>query len=70
MPLDEETARLAKGKNLATVVTLMPNGQPQAQLTWIDADGEHLLVNTEPSTTTPIRSARKAGSFSRSPRTR
>jgi len=48
MPLDEDTVRLAKGKNLATVVTLMPNGQPQALPTWIDTDGEHLLVNTEP----------------------
>ena len=48
MPLDEDVARLAKGKNLATVVTLMPNGQPQAQLTWVDADGEHVLINTEP----------------------
>jgi PPOX class probable F420-dependent enzyme len=48
MPLDEDTVRLAKGRNLATVVTLMPNGQPQALLTWIDTDGEHLLVNTEP----------------------
>jgi hypothetical protein len=26
----------------------MPSGQPQAQLTWIDADDEHVLVNTEP----------------------
>jgi len=48
MPLDEDVTRLAKGKNLATVVTLMPSGQPQAQLTWIDADDEHVLVNTEP----------------------
>ena len=48
MALDEDTVRLAKGKNLASVVTLMPNGQPQAQLTWIDTDGEHILVNTEP----------------------
>jgi PPOX class probable F420-dependent enzyme len=48
MPLDEDTVRLAKGKNLATVVTLMPDGQPQALLTWVDTDGEHLLVNTEP----------------------
>jgi PPOX class probable F420-dependent enzyme len=48
MPLDEDVIRLAKGKNLATVVTLMPDGAPQAQLTWIDTDGEHLLVNTEP----------------------
>ena len=48
MPLDEDTVRLARGKNLATVVTLMPDGQPQALLTWVDTDGEHVLVNTEP----------------------
>jgi PPOX class probable F420-dependent enzyme len=48
MPLDEDTVRLAKGRNLATVVTLMPDGQPQALLTWVDTDGEHILVNTEP----------------------
>ena len=49
VPLDEDTIRLAKGKNLATVVTLMPGGQPQALLTWVDTDGEYLLVNTEPT---------------------
>ena len=48
MPLDDDVVRLAKGPNLATVVTLMPDGQPQALLTWIDTDGELLLVNTEP----------------------
>lgn len=48
MQLDEQTIRLAEGKNLATVVTLMPDGQPQALLTWVDTDGEHLLINTEP----------------------
>ncbi|HEY6275735.1 MAG TPA: TIGR03618 family F420-dependent PPOX class oxidoreductase [Streptosporangiaceae bacterium] len=48
MPLDPDVVRLAKGKNLATVVTLMPGGQPQALLTWVDSDGEHVLVNTEP----------------------
>ena len=44
MPLDEDVIRLAKGKNLATVVTLMPSGQPQALLTWIDTDGEDAKV--------------------------
>ncbi len=48
MALDEDTIRLAKGRNLATVVTLMPDGQPQALLTWVDTDGENILVNTEP----------------------
>lgn len=48
MPLDAHTIRLASGRNFATVVTLMPDDQPQAQLTWVDTDGEHILVNTEP----------------------
>jgi PPOX class probable F420-dependent enzyme len=48
MALDPDAARLAKSKYLATVVTIMPDGQPQAQLTWVDHDGEHILVNTEP----------------------
>jgi PPOX class probable F420-dependent enzyme len=61
MPLDEDVIRLAKGKNLATVVTLMPGGQPQALLTWIDTDGEHVLVNTEPQ-------RQKARNVARDPR--
>lgn len=48
MALDEDVVRLARGANLASIVTLMPDGQPQAQLRWIDSDGDHLLVNTEP----------------------
>jgi PPOX class probable F420-dependent enzyme len=48
MPLDADVVRLATAPTLATVVTLMPDGQPQALLTWIDTDGENLLVNTEP----------------------
>ena len=60
MPLDEDVTRLARGKNLATVVTLMPSGQPQAQLTWIDADDEHVL-------STPNRSGSGRGT---SPATR
>ena len=47
MPIDPEVQRLATEPNYATVVTLMPGGQPQAQLTWVDADDEFLLVNTE-----------------------
>jgi PPOX class probable F420-dependent enzyme len=61
MPLDEDTVRLAKGKNLATVVTLMPSGQPQALLTWVDTDGEYILINTEPQ-------RQKARNVARDPR--
>ena len=61
MPLDKDTVRLAQGKNLATVATLMPDGQPQALLTWVDTDGEYLLVNTEPQ-------RQRAKNVSRDPR--
>lgn len=47
MPLDETVARLAAAPTFATVATLMPDGQIQALPLWIDADDEHLLVNTE-----------------------
>jgi PPOX class probable F420-dependent enzyme len=46
--LDPNVQRLAKSDNVAVTVTLMPDGQPQALPTWIDTDGDHLLVNTEP----------------------
>jgi PPOX class probable F420-dependent enzyme len=46
--LDPDVQRLAKSDNVAVTVTLMPDGQPQALPTWIDTDGDHLLVNTEP----------------------
>jgi PPOX class probable F420-dependent enzyme len=61
MALDEDVTRLAKGKNLATVVTLMPSGQPQALLTWVDADDEYVLINTEPQ-------RQRARNVSRDPR--
>lgn len=48
MPLDQDVVRLAKGPNYGTIVTLLPDGQPQAQLRWVDTDGDCLLINTEP----------------------
>ena len=48
MPLHETVTRLTKGPYLAAVTTLMPDGTPQSQFTWIDSDGEHVLINTEP----------------------
>lgn len=29
-----------------TLVTLMPDGQPQASIVWFSYDGQHILVNT------------------------
>jgi PPOX class probable F420-dependent enzyme len=45
--LPENVLKLARAKTFATVATLMPDGSLQARITWIDTDGEHLLVNTE-----------------------
>jgi PPOX class probable F420-dependent enzyme len=46
--LDDRIQQLAtQGRNIAAVTTLMPDGTPQTTPLWVDADGEHLLLNTE-----------------------
>ncbi len=44
--IDAVTA-LAKGKNFAALTTLMPSGQPQTHVMWVDSDDDHVLINTE-----------------------
>ena len=44
--LTELAIRLLRGKNLATVATLMKDGSPQASVVWIDTDGKHVIFNT------------------------
>lgn len=44
----EPTAKtLAQGKNFAAFTTLLPSGQPMTHVMWVDADDEHILINTE-----------------------
>jgi general stress protein 26 len=38
---------LARGQNFAALTTLLPNGHPQTQVMWVDADDQRLLINTE-----------------------
>jgi len=45
--LDDKTIDLAQGKNYGVISTIMPSGHPQTQMTWVDSDGEHIIVNTE-----------------------
>jgi PPOX class probable F420-dependent enzyme len=46
--LEDKIRQLATdGRNFAAVTTLMPDGTPQTTPLWVDADGEHLLLNTE-----------------------
>jgi PPOX class probable F420-dependent enzyme len=45
--LDEKVKTLAQGKNFAAFTTLLPGGQPMTHVMWVDADDEHVLINTE-----------------------
>jgi len=45
--LDQNARSLAQGKNFAAFTTLLPSGQPMTHMMWVDADDEHILINTE-----------------------
>ena len=45
--LDDEVRRLAQGPNFGALTTLLPSGQPMTQVMWVDADDDHILINTE-----------------------
>lgn len=44
--LPESAIKLIDGKNFATLATLMPDGSPHVSVTWIDRDGDTILINT------------------------
>jgi PPOX class probable F420-dependent enzyme len=50
-----------EGKNFASIATLMPDGSPQVSVTWVDSDGEYILINTAEGRV-------KAGNMRRDPR--
>jgi PPOX class probable F420-dependent enzyme len=45
--LDPRARDLARGSNFAAFTTLAPDGAPSTQVMWVDADDEHVLINTE-----------------------
>lgn len=47
MPLDENVKSFAQDKNFAALTTMLPDGQPSTQVMWVDADDDHVLLNTE-----------------------
>lgn len=47
MAIDPLLKTFATAKNFATISTLAADGSPRTHVMWIDADDEHLLVNTE-----------------------
>ncbi|GAA3638425.1 PPOX class F420-dependent oxidoreductase [Kineosporia mesophila] len=46
MSLPQNLLDVLSGPAICFVTTLMPDGSPQISQTWVDTDGEHLLVNT------------------------
>ena len=44
--LHTELMALLRGPSTCYVTTLMPDGSPQLTQTWVDTDGEHILINS------------------------
>jgi PPOX class probable F420-dependent enzyme len=45
--LDDAIKSLASGPNFAAFTTLLKDGSPMTHIMWVDADDEHVLINTE-----------------------
>jgi PPOX class probable F420-dependent enzyme len=61
MKLPKELIALLHQPSLCYFSTIMPDGSPQLTQTWIDTDGEHILINT-------VRGHRKVKNIERDPR--
>ena len=45
--LDPTIRGLAQGKNFGALTVVPPSGMPMTHIMWVDADDDHLLINTE-----------------------
>ena len=61
MTLPPELLSLLRSPSPCYVATTMPDGSPQLTQTWVDTDGEHILVNT-------VQGFQKARNVERDPR--
>ncbi len=46
VPIPDDYQDLLTRAIVVALVTVMPNGQPQATPVWVDYDGTYLLINT------------------------
>jgi PPOX class probable F420-dependent enzyme len=46
MKLTEPLLELLRQPSTCYLATLMPDGSPQLTQTWVDTDGEHVIINT------------------------
>lgn len=45
--IESKVQKLAQGPNFATLTTLFEDGRPATHVMWVDADDDHVLINTE-----------------------
>jgi PPOX class probable F420-dependent enzyme len=45
--IDPAVVALAQGKNFAAFTTMLADGRPMTHVMWVDADADHILINTE-----------------------
>jgi PPOX class probable F420-dependent enzyme len=45
-PLPDSVKKLIEAKTFANVATLMPDGSPHVTPTWVDHDGDIVIINT------------------------
>ena len=46
MRLTDEALALLRAPSICYIATTMPDGSPQLTQTWVDTDGEHVVINT------------------------
>lgn len=46
MHLDDELLGMLRQPSICYVATTMDDGSPQVTQTWVDTDGEHVIINT------------------------
>lgn len=46
MPLSEDVLALLRQPSTCYIATTMPDGSPQLTQTWVDTDGEHVIINS------------------------
>ncbi|TWE09287.1 PPOX class F420-dependent oxidoreductase [Rudaeicoccus suwonensis] len=61
MDLPENVIELLRTPALCYVATVMPDGSPQVTQTWVDTDGQHIVINI-------VDGMQKAKNFARDPR--
>lgn len=45
--IEPDVKKLAEGPNFAALTTIGADGMPSTHVMWVDADDEHVLINTE-----------------------